>query len=309
MDLIVHARRLQVLLEVADRGSFTAAAASLLMTQSAVSQHVAALEHETATALVERGTRPVVLTEAGQALTRHARAVLARLDSAEQEVMEMTGRRHGRLRLGSFPTALATFVPPALATFWKRYPTVTLTVVDDHMQRLLPRLHDGELDLAIVFDDSRSPAPTGTHLDQVHLFDDAYRVALPAGHRLARAGGALDLDALKKEAWIGGGASSAWFRIVRRTCGEAGYDPRVILRTDDYIAVQSFVAAGIGIAVMPGLALEHPVTGLKVRELRTHVPSRRVWAARLSDSYPTPAAQGMTDLLTRLTRPRRDLST
>ena len=132
MDLIGHARRLQVLVEVADRGSFTAAAASLLMTQSAVSQHVAGLERATATALVERGTRPVVLTEAGQALTRHARAVLARLDSAEQEVMEMTARRHGRLRLGSFPTALATFVPPALATFWKRYPKVTLTVVDDH---------------------------------------------------------------------------------------------------------------------------------------------------------------------------------
>jgi DNA-binding transcriptional LysR family regulator len=307
VDLIAHARRLQVLMEVADRGSFTAAAAALLMTQSAVSQHVAALERETATLLVERGTRPVVLTEAGQALTRHTRAVIARLDRAEQEIMEITGRRHGRLRLGSFPTALATFVPSALATFQKRYPEVTLTVVDDHLQRLLPRLADAELDLAIVFDNSNAPTTEATELERAPLFDDPYRLALPAKHRLARTGGPVDLEALRHEAWIGGGPSSAWFRIVRRACADAGYDPSVTLRTDDYLAAQSFVAAGMGIAVIPGLGLEHPISGIEVRPLRTHAPVRRIWVARLPDSYPSPAAQAMTELLRRLTRPRRAL--
>jgi DNA-binding transcriptional LysR family regulator len=287
VDLIPHARRLQVLLEVGDRGSFTAAAA-LLMTQSAVSQHVAALERATATPLVERGTRPVVLTEAGQALTRHARAVVARLGSAEQEVIEITARRHGRLRVGSFPTALATFVPSALAAFKKRYPDVTLTVVDDHLQRLLPRLHDAELDLAIVFDDGTEPASRAANLERVHLFDDAYRVALPMGHPLARTGRAVDVVALDKEAWIGGGPSSAWFLIVRRACGQAGYDPGVTLRTDDYVAVQSFVAAGLGVAVLAGLALAHPVSGIEVRPLRARVPTRRLWVAWLPDSYRLP---------------------
>ncbi len=305
MDLIPHVRRLQVLLAVADHGSFTAAASALLMTQSAVSQHVAALERETAIALVERGTRPIVMTEAGQALTRHARVVMARLDSAEQEVMEITGRRHGRLRMGSFPTALATFVPPALATFQKRYPEVTLTVVDDHLQRLLPRLADAELDLAIVFDNSASPDVESTQLDRVPLFDDPYRVALPAGHRLARNGRPVDLAALKNEAWIGGGPGSAWFRIVRSACADAGFEPSVTLRTDDYVAGQSFVAAGMGIAVMPGLALEHPISDLEVRPLRTHAPRRRIWVARPPDLYPTPAEQAMTELLRRVTRPRR----
>jgi len=308
VQLIAHARRLQVLLEVAEGGTFSAAAAALSVTQSAVSQHVAALERETGTALVERGSRPVVLTEAGQALTRHARAVVARLESAEQEVLEITGRRNGRLRVGSFPTALATFVPPALAAFQKRYPEVVLTVVDDHLQRLLPRLDDAELDLAIVFDNSAAPTDTGTRLDRVHLFDDPYRVGLPAGHRLAQTGGPVSLRELKKEAWIGGGPSSAWFRIVRQACAEAGFEPRVTLRTDDYVAGQSFVAAGMGVTVMPGLALEHPVSGVEVRQLRTPIPARRIWVARLPDTYPTPATQGMSDLLTRATRSRRGLT-
>ena len=120
------------------------------MTQSAVSQHVATLERAMDLPLIERGTRPVQLTDAGFALVRHARALLARIGNAEQELGEITGRRNGRLRFGSFPTALATFVPAALARFQRQHADVSLTVIDDHLQRLLPRLDDGELDLAIT---------------------------------------------------------------------------------------------------------------------------------------------------------------
>ncbi|HEV2537040.1 MAG TPA: LysR substrate-binding domain-containing protein, partial [Streptosporangiaceae bacterium] len=95
--------------------------------------------------------RPVQLTDAGFALVRHARALIARIGNAEQELGEMAGRRHGRLRFGSFPTALATFVPAALARFQRQHADVSLTVIDDHLQRLLPRLDDGELDLAIIY--------------------------------------------------------------------------------------------------------------------------------------------------------------
>ena len=108
---MLDVRRLQVLAEVGGRGSSSAAAEALHVTQSAVSQHVAALEREVGLPLVERGTRPVELTEAGHALTRHAALILARIDGAEQELGEIAGRRLGRLRFGSFPTALATLVP------------------------------------------------------------------------------------------------------------------------------------------------------------------------------------------------------
>jgi DNA-binding transcriptional LysR family regulator len=305
VTLIAHARRLEVLLAVADCGSFSAAGSALLMTQSGVSQHVLALEREAGTMLVERGTRPLVLTEAGHALARHARVVVARLDTAEQELMEITGKRTGRLRLGSFPTALATFVPAVLGAFRRNHPDVALTVVDDHLQRLLPRLELAELDLAIVFDHHLSAGQASGHLDRVHLFDDPYRLALPCGHRLGRAGRAVRLGDLETEDWIGGGPGSAWFRPVRSACADAGFDPHLVLSSDDYVACQSFVAAGLGVAVMPGLALEHPLPGVDVVELLGHVPTRRIWAAHLSDSFPSPATLEMAKLLQRMTRPRR----
>ena len=143
MKLRGHVRGIRALCEVAARGSFSAAADALGLTQSAVSQHVAALERETGLALVERGTRPTELTEAGRVLVRHGTAVTTRLDGAEQELAEIAGRRAGRLRFGSFPTALTTFVPTALARLRREHPAVVLTVVDDHMQGLLPRLTDG----------------------------------------------------------------------------------------------------------------------------------------------------------------------
>lgn len=305
MKLIAHARRLEVLLAIADYGSFSAAGSALLMTQSGVSQHIAMLEREAGTMLVERGTRPLALTEAGQALARHARAVVARLDNAEQELMEISERRNGRLRLGSFPTALATFVPAVLHTFRRDHPEVALTVVDDHMQRLLPRLDVAELDLAIVFDNHPAAGRADNHLERVHLFDDPYRVALPRRHRLARPARGVRLRHLETEDWIGGGPGSAWFRPVRAACADAGFDPHVVLSSDDYVACQSFVAAGMGVAVMPGLALEHPLPGVDVVELLDHVPTRRLWAAHLTDSFPSPATREMTKLLQRMTRPRR----
>src|SRR6185312_4444397 len=140
---MLDVRRLQVLVEVDRCGSFSAAALALGMSQPAVSQHVAALERAVGLALVERGSRPVALTEAGHALVGHARGVLQRVDAAEQELGELAGRRRARLRLGGFPTALATLVPGVLAEYGRLRPEVSLSVVGDHMQRLLPRLHAG----------------------------------------------------------------------------------------------------------------------------------------------------------------------
>src|SRR3984957_4779056 len=158
------------------------------MTQSAVSQHVATLERAMDLPLIERGTRPVQLTEAGFALVRTPRALIARIGNAEQDLGEITGRRNGRLRFGSFPTALATFVPAAIARFQRQHDDVSLTVIDDHMQRLLPRLDDGELDLAIIYDHPALPEVSSHHHDRVHLLDDAFQAVLPRGHRLARSG-------------------------------------------------------------------------------------------------------------------------
>jgi DNA-binding transcriptional LysR family regulator len=297
VELIGHVRRLQVLESIAACGSFSAAAEALQMTQSAVSQHVAALERAMDLPLIERGTRPVQLTDAGFALVRHARALMARIGNAEQELGEISGRRHGRLRFGGFPTALATFVPAALARFQRRYADVSLTVIDDHLQRLLPRLDDGELDLAIIYDHQALPEISSRGYDRVHLFDDTFQAVLPRGHRLARSGHDVSLTELAGETWVGGGPASAWFRIVRHTCRNAGFDPRVSLTTDDNVAVQAFVAADLGVAVIPGLAVTHPLPQVEVRPIRGLAPVRRIWAVRPQDPFCSRATRAMIDTL------------
>jgi DNA-binding transcriptional LysR family regulator len=289
---MLDVRRLRVLSEVATRGSFSAAAHALALTQSAVSQHVAALEREVGLPLVERGTRPVELTEAGHALTRHATGIFSRLDSAEQELGEISGRRVRRLRFGSIPTALATIVPPALRRFRRAHADVTLTVVDDHLQHLLPRLRARELDLALVYD-HEALGEVGRDVECTPLLDDVYRVVLPPRHRLARRRRPLELADLAGERWIGGGPTSAWFRIVTHACGAAGFTPEVAFASDDNVAVQALVAAGLGVAVIPGLAVVHPRPGIEVRALAPGAPTRRILAARPHGGYQPPAVAEM----------------
>jgi DNA-binding transcriptional LysR family regulator len=293
---MLDVRRLRVLSEVAAHGSFSDAARALTLTQSAVSQHIAALEREVGLLLVERNTRPVELTEAGHALTRHATGIFARLDGAEQELGEIAGRRHGRLRVGSFPTALATLAPPAFAQFRRRHPEVTLTVVDDHLQRLIPRLEAGELDLAVIYDHEALPEITARDLERIPLLDDAFRAVLPAGHRLTRRR-PLVLSDLSGEPWIGGAPTSAWYRIVSHACRLAGFAPAVGFASDDPIAIQALVAAGLGVSVIPGLAVAHPLPGLEVRTLRSGAPVRHISAARPRDAYHGPAVTAMLDSL------------
>ncbi|WP_051247550.1 LysR family transcriptional regulator [Nocardioides halotolerans] len=302
MELIHHLRGVRVLCALDASGSFTAAARELGLTQSAVSQHVSALERHLQLTLVDRASRPTALTEAGHTLARHGRLLLSRLADAEHELAEVTGRRAGRLRLGSFPTALATFVPPALARFRDQRPGVRLSLVDDHLQALLPRLYDGELDVALVYDDPALAQHPDVRLDQVVLFDDPFRVVLPERHRLAGGKTPLDLTALRGETWIGGLPGSTWFSIVRAACRGAGFEPDVGFASDDYRGVQAFVAAGLGVAVVPGLAVAAArVPGTSIRRLRAGGPSRRVLAVRPPDAYPTPASLLMLETLASVT--------
>src|SRR3954453_1861246 len=289
---MIDVRRLRVFSEVAGHGSFSAAADSLRLTQSAVSQHVAALEREVGLPLLERGTRPVALTAAGEALMRHATGIFARLDGAEQELGELAGRRRARLRFGSFPTALATLAPRAFARFRRRHADVTLTVVDDHLQRLLPRLEAGELDLALIYEHDVLPA---ADVHRTPILDDAFRLILPARHRLVRRR-RLTLELLAEEPWIGGGPGSGWYRIVAQACEQAGFAPRVAFASDDYNAVQALVAAGLGVALVPGLAAAPPLPGVEVRAL-DGAPVRRIVAAPPHGGATRPAVIGMIESL------------
>lgn len=293
---MLDVRRLQVLIELDACGSFSAAAEAVHLTQSGVSQHVAALEREVGLPLVERSTRPVGLTEAGHALVKHARMVVARLDDAEQELAQIAGRWRGRLRFGSFPTALTTFVPAAVARFKEHHPEVTLTVIDDHLQRLLPRIARGELDLALIYDHDALTHKPDDDLERLHLLDDPFHAVLPDRHKLAHHRRAIKLEQLAGETWVGGGPSSSWFQIVRDSCHQAGFEPNVAFTTDNYLAVQAFAAAGAAVSVIPGLAIQHPLPGVQIRPL-TSPPVRRISVARRAHGFRSPASLTMLDAL------------
>ena len=237
------------------------------------------------------------LTDAGFALSRHATAILARLDAAEQELAEIAGRRHGRLRFGCFPTVLATLMPPAFAQFRRQHPEVRLIVVDDHLHRLLPRLEAGELDLAIIYDHEALHDVAVRDLVRTPLLDDRFQAVLPEAHPLARRSTPLHLSDLRGESWIGGAANSAWYRIVRHACTRAGFTPDAAFASDDYIAVQALVAAGLGVSVIPGLAVAHPLPGVAVRPLASGAPSRRISAASLPGGYRGTALSAMIESL------------
>jgi DNA-binding transcriptional LysR family regulator len=287
-------RRLRVLREVAARGSFAAAAEALSFTQSAVSQQVAALEREAGSRLVERGVRPVRLTDPGRALLAHAEAVLARLDEAEQELGEIARLRRGRLRLASFPTAIATLVPRAIALFNQRHPDVDLTVIDDHGQGLIPRLARWDLDLALIYEHEALPEPD-VELERTHLLEDPFDLVVPDGHPLAvRA--SVALEELAGETWIGGAPDSAYGAVVLHSCRAAGFEPRFTFGSDDYNAVQAFVAVGLGIGMLPHLALVLVRPGLH-RVRLTAPPVRHITAARLAASYRSAATASMLSVL------------
>src|SRR3954449_3843559 len=137
---MLDVKRMRILKEVADGGSFSAPAEPLPYPQSAVSQQIAALEREAGTQLVTRGSRGIKLTEAGEALVRHADAILTRLADAEAELEAIAGLRGGRLRLAAFPTVGATLMPLAIAHFRERHPDIELTVRQLEPEDSLPLL-------------------------------------------------------------------------------------------------------------------------------------------------------------------------
>jgi DNA-binding transcriptional LysR family regulator len=292
---MLDVRRMRVLREVAARGSFSAAADALSYTQSAVSQQIAALEREAATKLVERSARGVRLTEAGRALVEHADVILARLADAEHELEAIAGLRGGRLRLCSFPSAGATIMPPAIARYRDRHPGVELSLDLAEPDDGVAKLKSGEVDIAMTITASGLCSYQG--VDELHVLDDPMYVALPAGHPHAHKRN-LRLSELAEEAWmLGSTGTCPDTSIFLRSCGAAGFEPRVAFESNDYLAIQGFVAAGMGVSFIPDLALVSVRDDIVIRSLGARPPMRRIMATTLADSFCSPAKQAMLDIL------------
>ncbi|WP_214322783.1 LysR family transcriptional regulator [Nonomuraea sediminis] len=260
---------LAVFTEVAARKSFTAAGEALGYTQSAVSRQIASLEGELGVALFDRHPRGVELTEEGRRLLEHAIAILDRLAAARHDVHDV-----GQLRVGAFDTADADLVPGAMAAFGRAHPSVVLSLVESTTDPLLARLRTGEIDLAVVSAYPGRPLEAGPFALH-HLLDDPLLVALPAGHRLAGRT-SLRLAELEGESWIEGfpEGSETLIALHRRT----GLRPRIAFAAREWTAKQGFVAAGLGLALVPSLAAGAIRPDITLVPLEDE-PTRTVYAA------------------------------
>ncbi len=297
---MLDSRRLRVLCEVARTGSFSAAAENLGYTQPAVSRQISTLEAEVGMLLVRRVPQGAVLTDAGRALIRRAEIILAQMQEAEVELRALAGLEGGRLRLASFASAAASIVPPAVARFRELYPAVEFSMVMADPRDSLPLLRAGEIDIALAHDrwlaGAGEPDGRAGGAEYVHLFDDPMYVALPAGHPLSEQA-PLRLAEFADDPWMLATSDSCPdSKLFLRACHEAGFEPRIALQNDDYPAILGFVAAGVGVALIPDMVTRGIREDVVVRRLEPAGPSRPICAV-VPAGYRSPAVAAMLDVL------------
>jgi DNA-binding transcriptional LysR family regulator len=304
--------RLRVLVAVARHGSVTAAARALNYAQPSVSHHLSRLEAETGALLTQRAGRGVRLTDAGRLLAERAEEILGRLDAAENELAAHVGLRAGRIRLAAFPSALSTLVPMAAARLEAENPGLDLSLAEAEPPEALRMLRAGYVDVALVFrhyQDGVTVSPPGDADEGTRsrlLLDDPIHLvtrAATAGtdSRVTRAGtdepplpSCPDLADYAEYRWIGGCERCRSYLVWQ--CELAGFSPKIAFTTDDFVAVQALVAAGLGITTLPGLALRaarHP--GIQATPLPgSH---RQVLAVTYGETPEPPAVARLLDVL------------
>ena len=287
-----------MLAEVARQGSFSAAADTLHLSQSAVSQQVATLEREVAMPLLERTSEGPKLTDAGRTVVGHAEAAIARLDEAEHELAAIAGLEGGELRIASFPTASAVLLTEALAEFSGVHPDVRLSVTEAEPEQSLPMLRAAEVDVAVVFDYESLPSSTleDRDVELELLLTESMHLALPKQHKLAGRDRVAMSD-LAEEAWLCGTRPSSCSQAVVEACRAAGFDPQITFESDEYAVLQGYVAAGLGYTLLPDLALPTLREDLVVRPTEPVAPKRRVWAATRAQGARSQATEAIVETL------------
>jgi DNA-binding transcriptional LysR family regulator len=295
--------KLATLRAVVAHRSFSAAGAELALTQPAVSRQIGLLERQVGTALVTRSRQGVHATEAGRLLVEHTDAVLARLALAEQQLGELAGLRRGRVRLGSFFTALVYLSAEAGAILGDRHPE--LVIEDELVDRAaaIEGLVSGKLDVALVFEHDFEPQAVPGEVELVALFSDPPRVLLPSGHRLSRRRSVRVSD-LAGETWVrahDGSAAALVDHVLRR----AGLDPPIVLagHGDEPVEAQALVAAGKAVAIAHELNVIVNRDRVTARPLVGGAPARSVQAAIMRDQR-APAARALLEALRELGRGR-----
>jgi DNA-binding transcriptional LysR family regulator len=257
-------RRLRILHRLAEHGTVAAAAESLHLTGPAVSQHLAALEREAGTPLLEKQGRGLVLTPAGRLLVSHAEVILDDLSSAESALASFTARGTGTVRVAAFPSAARCLVPPAWVALRDAPEPVALRLVEHEPEESLTALARREVDIAVAHSYSLLPRALPTRCDERWLMDDPVLLAVPrsvAGARGLAPGQPVPLADFRAEAWLVPGRSESCHEMIQRACGAAGFVPDAVAEATDFAVLIALVAAGAGVALVPRMALPYGVEG------------------------------------------------
>ncbi|MEV1242780.1 LysR family transcriptional regulator [Nonomuraea sp. NPDC050022] len=268
--------RLRVLAAVAAHGSVTEAAKALHYSQPSISHHLARLETATGARLIQRVGRGIRLTPEGELLARRATEIVGRVDAADAELAAQLGLRTGRVRIVAFSSALSVLVPPAAVALRESYPNIELHLGDAHPTAARRMLREGSADLAIMFSYEDTMPDDGIRYSYL-LDDPVYLLSREPGQTLTDH---------RDSAWIAGCPNCRGDLV--RICEDAGFTPRIAYSSDDILVQQAFVAAGLGVTTMPGLALRtHHADGVKATELAA--ARRRIHLAAFGEPPDPPA--------------------
>ncbi|MFU8839278.1 MAG: LysR family transcriptional regulator [Nitriliruptoraceae bacterium] len=282
--------RLHLLHRFAQHGSIAATAAAVGYTPSAVSQQLATLERETGVALLDRTARSAELTALGRRLARHAADILAAVEAAEVDLAERSSRPSGTVHIAAVPSA-AVALAPALATVRADHPDVELVVHQSRPGTALTRLRAREIDLAIVDDHAPDPPTTYPRLDAEVLRVDPLVLVLPAGHPVATGEGSADLAALTEGPWLCAPTGEPSRTATDRVLAEAGVTPTTLWEFEGLATLATLVSQGVGIAVLPRLAITRPLEELVAVRALPVPTSRAIVAVTRTSSRHRPAIE------------------
>jgi DNA-binding transcriptional LysR family regulator len=283
-------RHLRYFEAVARHSHVTRAAAELHIAQPALSKQISQLERELGIALFDRVGRSLRLTEAGEALLPYARAVLAQVEEARAAMAERVGLKAGRVSIGAPPTVGAHLLPPLLTVFHQRYPGITLRLHEAGIQSLLDLLESGLTDLAVlalpVEDEQLAVTP---------LLNEPLVLIVGPMHPLAKRS-EVAISELRNERWILSPANYELREATLKACREAGFTPQTVLEGGETETLVRFVAAGLGIALVPALAVSG-FSGVLSLSVRDQTLTRSLGLVWRRDRTASPAARALREFL------------
>lgn len=295
---MLNLNRLRMLREVAARRTIAAAAEALFMTPSAVSQQMAVLEREAGVPLLERSGRGVRLTAAGEKLVQNTELVFAALEQAEADLVDASRGIVGRVRVSAFPSAARKILVPALAELRAEHPNLRLSMIDLEPEEAMPALKARELDVVLTYEWDLLPGLKDSGIEREKLFSEPVYLALPVSHPLAVAeSGAVPIAKLAHEEWIVGRDTTSMLEFVQAATRRAGFEPRTDFHSMDIDVILTAVAQGLGVALVPPLALVHEMPDVALRRLADLDLNRLVWAAIRRGSSENPGIAAVLEAL------------